>query len=193
LPRILPVKETRKALKSLFKYSFYEDVWEYRRKMRAIPGGRWYATPKEAGLIMCSFPRGGAAESIGKGNDAWAVQYFNECMSGFEYQVANHMIAEGMLEEGLRIVHAIHQRYHPRKRNPYNEIECSDHYGRAMASYGAFVSICGFVNDGPNHKMTFAPKTKGPFRCAYINEREWGTYSRDASGTESVIALNSHR
>jgi uncharacterized protein (DUF608 family) len=186
LPRVLPVAPTKSALKSLFRYSFYEDVWEYRRKNHAIPGGRWYATPTEAGLIMCSFPNGGAAESVGKSGDAWAVGYFNECMSGFEYQVANHMISEGLLEEGLKVIYAIHRRYHPSKRNPYNEVECSDHYGRAMASYGAFVSISGFVNDGPRHRMTFAPKLKGRFRCAFINEQGWGTYERSAAGVETT-------
>lgn len=186
LPRVLPAAETKSALRALFRHSFYEDIWEYRRHMKAIPGGRWYAVPKEAGLIMCSFPRGGAAESVGRGNDAWAVQYFNECMAGFEYQVANHMIAEGMVEEGLKVVYAIHDRYHPRKRNPYNEIECSDHYGRSMASYGAFVSICGFVNDGPNHRMTFSPKVKGHFRVPFINERGWGTYDSSLPAAKQV-------
>lgn len=186
LPRVAAESQTKKALASLFKYSFYEDVWEYRRKNKAIPGGRWYATPKEAGLIMCSFPKGGAAESIGKSGDAWAVGYFNECMSGFEYQVANHMIAEGMLTEGLTIVRAIHERYHASKRNPYNEIECSDHYGRAMASYGAFVSMCGFQCHGPKKTMSFAPKAGGKnFRCAFIDARGWGTFSNEG-GKETV-------
>jgi len=182
----VPADISVRALKSLYKYSFYDDIWEYRRKVRGIPGGRWYAVPGEAGLIMCSFPHGGAAESVGKGSDAWAVGYFNECMSGFEYQVGSHMIAEGMLKEGLSIVYAIHQRYHASKRNPYNEIECSDHYGRAMAAYGAFISVCGFVNDGPRHQMTFDPKVKGRFRCAFINERGWGTYDRDGNGKETI-------
>lgn len=187
LERVIPKKETVSALKALFKYSFYDDIWEYRRKVKGIPGGRWYAAPGEPGLIMCSFPRGGAAESVGKGGDAWATMYFNECMSGFEYQVAAHMIAEDLVDEGLAIVNAIHQRYHGSKRNPYNEIECSDHYGRAMASYGAFVTMCGFKVDGPNQKMSFNPKKSGKFRCAFINERGWGTYDRSANGKETVI------
>ncbi len=187
LPRIVPADVSRTALKSLFKNNFYEDVWEYRRKNREIPGGRWYATPKEAGLIMCSFPHGGGKESIGKGGDAWAVGYFNECMSGFEYQAANHMISEGLVEEGLKIVFAIHQRYHASKRNPYNEVECSDHYGRAMASYGAFVAITGFKINGPKHEMSFTPQVAAKsFRCAFINERGWGTYDRSPLGKESV-------
>ena len=192
LPRIIPKKETVMALKALFKHSFYDDVWEYRRKVKGIPGGRWYAAPGEPGLIMCSFPRGGAAESVGKGGDAWATMYFNECMSGFEYQVAAHMIAEDMVDEGLALVYAIHQRYNGAKRNPYNEIECSDHYGRAMASYGAFVSMCGFRVDGPNGKMSFSPKKSGKFRCAFINERGWGTYERSSSGVETVTYAFQH-
>jgi non-lysosomal glucosylceramidase len=186
LPRVIPKRETVMALKALFKHSFYDDIWEYRRKVKGIPGGRWYAAPGEPGLIMCSFPRGGAAESVGKGGDAWATMYFNECMSGFEYQVAAHMISEDMIDEGLALVYAIHQRYNGAKRNPYNEIECSDHYGRAMASYGAFVSMCGFRVDGPNGKMSFSPKKSGKFRCGFINERGWGTYDRTSTGVETV-------
>jgi uncharacterized protein (DUF608 family) len=187
LPRIVPEDKAVSALKALYRHNFYDDVWEYRRKNTEIPGGRWYATPKESGLIMCSFPHGGAGASAGKGSDAWAVGYFNECMTGFEYQVANHMIAEGMLDEGLQIVHAIHQRYHPSKRNPYNEVECSDHYGRAMASYGAFISACGFSIDGPRHEMAFAPRVPGKrFDYAFVNERGWGVYRRSGSGKETV-------
>ena len=155
--------------------------------MRDIPGGRWYATPKEGGLIMCSFPRGGAKDAVAKGGDAWAVMYFNECMSGFEYQVAANMIAEGLLEEGLRVVHAIHSRYHASKRNPYNEVECSDHYGRAMASYGAYVALTGFSVHGPSRKMAFHPKIKASHhRFAFINESGWGTFERLASGAEKA-------
>lgn len=186
LGRIVPQKETLAALKSLYKYSFFEDIWEYRRKYQGIPGGRWYAVPGEAGLIMCSFPKGGAAKSVGQGNDAWATMYFNECMSGFEHQVAAHMISEGMVNEGMRLVKAIHDRYSATKRNPYNEVECSDHYGRALASYGAYVAMTGFVNDGPHGRMTHDPKVKGRFRCAFINERGWGTYERSANGKETV-------
>ena len=67
-------------------------------------------------------------------------------MSGFEHQAASHMIAEGLLLEGLAVTRAIHDRYHAARRNPYNEIECSDHYSRAMASYGSFVTLCGFTS-----------------------------------------------
>ncbi|MCX7007066.1 MAG: hypothetical protein NTY53_07420, partial [Kiritimatiellaeota bacterium] len=60
------------------------------------------------------------AQTSGKGAD-WAAGYFNECMNGFEYQVAWHMIAEGLVMEGLAITRMIHDRYHAARRNPWNE------------------------------------------------------------------------
>ena len=83
---------------------------------------------------------------------SWQMGYFNECMSGFEHQVASHMMAEGMTDEALIITRSIHDRYHAAKRNPYNEIECSDHYARAMASYGTFITACGFEYHGPKER-----------------------------------------
>ncbi len=80
--------------------------------------------------------------------------YFDECMTGFEYQVAAHMIYEGepgseLVTHGLAIARAIHDRYAPAKRNPFNEIECGDHYSRAMAAYGVFLAACGYEYHGP--------------------------------------------
>ena len=40
----------------------------------------------------------------------------------------------------MAITRMIHDRYHPARRNPWNEVECSDHYARAMASYGVFLA-----------------------------------------------------
>ena len=40
-----------------------------------------------------------------------------------------------MVAEGLTLVRAVHDRYAATKRNPWNEIECGDHYARALASW----------------------------------------------------------
>jgi len=47
------------------------------------------------------------------------------------------MIWEGMVMEGLAVERAVHDRYHAAKRNPWNEVECGDHYARSMASLRA--------------------------------------------------------
>jgi uncharacterized protein (DUF608 family) len=184
LGRILPEPETRAALASLWKYSFAPDVGPYRKYMEdKIPGGRWYAMPGEAGLVMCTWPKGGAERAVGKGNDAWAAGYFNECMSGFEHQVAAHMLWEGLVEEGLAVERAIHDRYHPSKRNPWNEVECGDHYARAMASHGVFLAISGFEVHGPQGHLGFAPRVHPEdFRAAFVAPEGWGSYAQEREG-----------
>jgi non-lysosomal glucosylceramidase len=92
LGEVLPRDETRTALESLWRYNFTPDVGPFRK---ARPAGRWYAMAGEAGTLMCSWPRG-EAKRVTKGYD----KYFNECMNGFEYQLASHMIWENMVRKG---------------------------------------------------------------------------------------------
>jgi non-lysosomal glucosylceramidase len=181
LDRVLPEKETRSALKSLWRYNFTPDVGPYRA---AYKPGRWYAMPGEGGLLMCSFPRQDwdYAQAKGRGPE-WAAGYFNECMNGFEYQAAWHMIAEGMVMEGLAVTRMIHDRYHASRRNPWNEVECGDHYARSMASYGVFLAACGFEYDGPKARLGFAPRlTPENFRAAFTAAEGWGTYAQKVEG-----------
>ncbi len=189
LPRVVPQNEGKRAMAALFKHSFQTDVWEYRRKVRGITGGRWYAMPGEGGLIMCTFPRGGAERATGKGGDSWAAAYFNECMSGFEYQAAANMIHEGLVNEGLTVVRAIHDRYHPSLRNPYNEVECSDHYGRAMASFGCYLALTGMQINSPRGEFTLAPKQKGKVVCAFVDATGWGTATHEGGKTTREYAF----
>jgi hypothetical protein len=190
LPRVLPEQETRIALRSLWKYNFSPDIGPYREYYKP---GRWYAMAGEAGLLMCSFPRSDwdYAQAKGKGPE-WAAGYFNECMNGFEYQVAGHMVWENMLLEGFAIARALHDRYHASRRNPWNEIECGDHYARSMASYGVFLAACGFAYHGPKGHLGFAPRiTPENFKAPFTTAAGWGTYAQQAQGTrfKSQVAL----
>lgn len=193
LEPVLDRDKVRSALRSLWKYNFVPDAGAYRKKIeKIIPGGRWYAMDGEAGLLMSTFPKGEAELAPGKGNPTWMVGYFNECMNGFEYQVAAHMIAEGMLTEGLAIVKALDERYDASKRNPYNEIECSDHYSRSMAAYGCFLTICGFAFHGPKGHIRFAPKLRPEdFRAPFTAAEGWGTYAQkvDMSRMEATLKV----
>lgn len=192
LGRVLPQKETLAALKSLWRYNFCPDVGPWRA---AYKPGRWYAMPGEAGLLMCTFPQAdwNYNKAKGKGPD-WAAGYFNECMNGFEYQVASHMVWEGMVQEGLAITRAVHDRYHAARRNPWNEVECGDHYARSMASYGVFLAACGYEYHGPKGHLGFAPRlTPEDFRAPFTVAEGWGTFSqkRDGGTQREVVELKS--
>ena len=192
LPRILPKKETQSALKSIHRYNFQNDVGKYL-DTSAIQNVRFYALPGEAGTIMCSFPRGGADKAPGLVNDEWeklVVGYFSECMTGFTYQAAGHMISEGLVDQGLEMIKAIHNRYHPAKRNPYNEIEYGNHYTRAMSSYGAFVAASGFMYHGPKGIMGFDPKINPTeFKSAFISSNGWGSFEQKQNPEEEIYSL----
>ncbi|WP_214320000.1 GH116 family glycosyl hydrolase [Nonomuraea sediminis] len=182
LPRVMPADKCRTALEKLYRYNFAPDPADYRSKFHTIEGGRWFAMAREHGMLMTTWPHGGDAQA--PGNPAsWAAIYFNECWTGQEYQVAHHMMDEGLVEKGLTLTRAIHDRYHPAKRNPYNEIECGDHYARAMASYGVYVSACGFTYHGPEGRIGFAPRlTPDDFRAAFTAAEGWGLFRQRRTG-----------
>jgi uncharacterized protein (DUF608 family) len=185
LGRLFDKDKQLSALRALWKYNFVPDVGPFRDNFKK---GRWYAMAGDAGLLMCTWPKGGQNPKF---KDHWQYMYFNECMTGFEWQVASHMIYEGMLKEGLAISRAIHDRYDAAMRNPYNEIECSDHYARAMASYGVFISISGFEYHGPSGHIAFSPRLKPEdFRSAFITAQGWGTFSQRRKGKTQTETLS---
>ncbi|MBX3120482.1 MAG: hypothetical protein KF784_15595 [Fimbriimonadaceae bacterium] len=190
LPRVQTQSETVSALKSLYKYNFCPDIGPYRENNKNVKGGRWFAMPGEAGLLVCTWPHGGSEIAVAKGADAWAAMYFNECWTGFEYQVAGHMLYEGLVDEGLTITKTVDDRYSAARRNPYNEIECSDHYARAMASYGVYNGALGFKYHGPKGELSFSPAWgKENFKAAFIAAEGWGSYEQRSTGRRHSFKL----
>jgi non-lysosomal glucosylceramidase len=192
--RVIPAEESRSALRAIWKYSFAPDAGAYRDGFKRIQGGRWYAMHGEPGIIMCTWPLEQADRGDIKHTDMGlgvsAEAYFNECMNGFEYQVAAHMIAEGMVDDGLAIARSIDERYAPAKRNPWNEVECGDHYSRSMASYGVYLAACGVDYHGPAQTLEFDPKVRPEnFRCALIGAEGWGTYAQRIIGDRFEASL----
>ncbi len=172
--RIIDKDKTMSALWALWKYNFTTDVGPY---IQTHKGGRGYALPGEGGIIMNTNPQNDPQPYGTK--DAWQLGYFHECMSGFEHQLASHYMAEGMTDESLIATRTIHDRYHAAKRNPFNEVECSDHYARAMASYNTFITACGFEYHGPKGYLRFSPKlNRDNFKAAFTSAKGWGTYSQ---------------
>jgi len=168
LGNIYPDKNVKKALRSVWKYNWAPDI---APQNQVHTPARWFINKGQAGLFNCTWPK---SKHLDHG-----IQYRNEVWTGIEYQVAGHMIWEGMLTEGLAIIRAVHDRYHPSLFNPYNEIECGDHYARALASWGCFTALSGFEYNGPRGHLAFAPKiTPHHFRSAFTAAEGWGSFDQ---------------
>lgn len=173
LGTLYPEANVRGALASIWKYNWAPDIAVYNDLHRPL---RWFVDPGESGLLVCTWPK---SAYLSQG-----VIYKDEVWTGIEYQVASGMIADGMVEEGLAMCRAVHDRYHPIKRNPYNEVECGDHYARALASWGVYTALQGFEYHGPKGHIGFAPRiTPENFKSAFTAAEGWGMFSQKREGT----------
>lgn len=192
LGRINNADHQKSALRALWRYNFVPDYGPFRKEFTM---GRHYATQGDAGLLMCTWPKGGLRPDFMK---HWQYAYFNEFMTGFEYQAAAHMVAEGdddLVQYGLAITRAVHDRYCAKLgRNPYNEIECSDHYARAGASYGVFLAVCGFHFNQAKGLLRFDPVIqKDNFKAPFLTSEAWGTFTQTAESASLTITRGSLR
>ncbi len=93
-------------------------------------------------------------------------------MTGFEYTAAVGMLYEDRIDDGLKCIQNIRDRYDGRKRSPFNEAECGHHYARAMASWAAVLAMTGFNYSSVEKSMTFAAKDGTFF---WSNGYAWGS------------------
>jgi len=173
---VLPEDHVKQALKSICMYNFREDLSGFEHKQRV------FACGNEAGLLNCSWPKGGRPEV--------PIRYCDEVWTGIEYEVASLMLFEGMTDEALRIVKAAHDRYDGTKRNPYNEIECGDHYVRAMASWSVLEAAAGYRFNGPERTLVFMPRLDPDrFESFFIAPSGWGTVAQERAGTSQKATV----
>jgi len=177
---VYPRPTVLRTLESIWRYNWAPDIGPQNRAHRPE---RWFAHRGEAGLFTCTWPH---SPHLPQG-----VRYKNEVWTGIEYQVAGHMAWEGMVTEALAICRGIHDRYHPARHNPWNEVECGDHYARGMASWSVLIGLGGFELHGPAGRIGFAPRiTPGDFRCAFTAPAGWGTISQKRRGAAQVDRID---
>jgi len=163
---LLPQDKVRTALKSVFRYNWVPDLTGFKHAPRAFAGDN------DKGLLICTWPKGGRPDKV--------MLYSDEVWTGIEYQVAAHMIYEGMIEEGFAIVKGARDRYDgipraPIGRNPWNEIECGGHYARAMASWSLLLALSGYEYDTLAKSLSFAPRiTPNNFKAFFTGPEGWG-------------------
>jgi non-lysosomal glucosylceramidase len=177
---LYPADHIQTALKSIYRYNWAPDI---AAQNRAYPPQRWFARPGDAGLFTCTWPKGGRM--------AEPILYRDEVWTGSEYEVASAMLYRGMLRPGLSIIAGIDARYDGKRRNPWNEVECGDHYARALACWGCLISISGFVYDGPVGRIGFAPRwLPGDFRAFFTAAEGWGTLAQHREGQSQTNRIS---
>ncbi len=169
LGNLLPAEHVKTALKSIHQHNFKRDFSEHDNCQRV------YALNDEAGLLLCSWPDGGRPRL--------PFPYADEVWTGIEYQVAAHLIFEGWVEEGLELVEALRERHDGVRRNPWNEVECGNHYARSMASWALLLALSGMQIDAESGAAIFSPVpdvlTKDePFKVFWSDGRSWGVYAQ---------------
>lgn len=94
---VLDEKHVKSAVKAIYENNFKEDFSDIVNLQRT------YVLNDDAGLLLCTWPNGG--------RPIIPFVYSDEVWIGIEYQVASHLIYEGYVEEGLRIVKAVRERH----------------------------------------------------------------------------------
>ncbi|NPV48750.1 MAG: hypothetical protein HPY69_17560 [Armatimonadetes bacterium] len=169
-------KHVRKTLQSIFRYNWKPDLTDHFCSLRV------YALNDEAGLLIASWPLGGRP-----GYPFW---FADEVWCGIEYQVASHLIYEGMVEEGLAIVKGVRDRHTGERRNPWDEFECGHHYARSLASYALLTALSGFSYSAPDKRLGMAPRVQPEdFRSFFCVGSGWGTYAQKVSGRQATVTV----
>lgn len=160
--QVLDHNKVASHARAVHKYNFKRDLSGFANPQRPS-----YACGVEGGLVLCTWPKGGAL--------TLPFPYSNEVWTGFEYQVASHLMRLGMVREGLDIVRAARDRYDGRVRNPFNEYECGHWYARAMSSYALLFGLSGAHYDAVDRILYLEPAVKGDFHSFFSTAMSYGT------------------
>jgi len=158
---IVNLDKVRSHLRSVYKYNFKSDLSDHANPQRPT-----YAMKSEAGLLLCTWPKGGAL--------SLPFIYSNEVWTGIEYQVAAHLMLLGEKEKALDIVRACRDRYDGRVRNPFSEFECGHWYARAMASYAMIQGMTGIRYDAVTKTLFIDSQTGDDFNSFFCCQTGFG-------------------
>ncbi|PKQ36208.1 MAG: hypothetical protein CVT61_02240 [Actinobacteria bacterium HGW-Actinobacteria-11] len=162
---ILPADRVGSALAAIVAHNHRDDLTAHESTQRV------YALNDEGGLLLASWPRGG--------RPSIPFVYSDEVWTGIEHQVAASLLYTGRAEDALRIERSLRARYDGTHRNPWNEIECGNHYARSLASWALLLAASGVQWDAPTRVLSFAPAVPGPFRSLFTTGTGWGRVEID--------------
>ena len=160
---ILPREKVMAALRAVFKYNFMSDLTGWPHAPRGLRGGEGQG-PDHLHLAQ-----------------GWAARPRHALL---RRGLDRHRIP-GRRAHDLRRARRRGPRHrqgrprplrrHPRppiQRNPWNEIECGDHYARAMSSGSFLPLLAGWEYDGPRQAVRFMPRhTPEKFKAFFATRK----------------------
>lgn len=79
----------------------------------------------------------------------------------------------------MKIINAVRKRYNGSHRNPWNEVECGDHYVRAMSSWTLLHALTGISYSSKLNQLSLSPKiNQRDFQSFFITKSAWGKISQ---------------
>ncbi|RJP30959.1 MAG: hypothetical protein C4547_16170 [Phycisphaerales bacterium] len=163
---IVDGQKVRSHLQSIYRYNLRRDLSDHANPQRPS-----FALGREGGLLLCTWPRGGAP--------ALPFVYSDEVWTGIEYQAASHMMIAGLVDEGLEIVRLCRDRYDGRVRNPFDEYECGHWYARALSSYALLQGPTGARYDAVEQTLYIDSRVGDSFRSFLATATGFGTVGLD--------------
>lgn len=160
------------ALSEMMKNNFKPSMRDFVNTWRV------FSLNDEAGTVICDYP--GEKPKIG-------ISYNGETMTGFEYAFGGLLLSRGKIEEGLKVIKAVRDRFDGKKRNPWNEFECGSNYARSMASFALVPILSGFEFDMPNNHIGFNPYKTEKFNSVWSLSDAWGVFSVDGDTVEIAV------
>jgi uncharacterized protein (DUF608 family) len=173
LGHVLPADHVRSAVAAVHRHNFRTDLSHHESVQRT------YALNGESGLVLCSWPNGGRPRI--------PFVYSDEVWTGIEYQAATHLVYEGLVDEGLELVRAVRARHDGVARNPWNEVECGNHYARSLASWGVLVAYTGAQWDARDRSLALDPAAAGDLTTFLSTGSGWGRASIDSRGVVITV------
>lgn len=178
---LLPRDRVNKALDSVMRYNWVTDFGEVRQWPRAFAGAG------DPGLYICTWPYGG--------KPANETLYSFEVWTGIEYELAALMLYEGFPKQACQIMKAAADRYNgvprgPIMRNPWSDVECSDHYARAMASWSVLLAAQGYSYCGPDMSLGFEPVASPDDHASFFTGAQgWGLFTQRRAHQKQINTL----
>lgn len=173
---VLKPDHVHTALHSIFRYNFKRNFHSHKQHPRV------FVNEDDQGLLVCTWPKGGRPKI--------PLKYSDEVWSGLEYEVSALLLYEGEVEYAIQLIEAVRNRHDGRRLNPWNDIECGDHYVRSLSSWSLLEAASGYKYDAGDSTIGFSPTfSQANFLTPFITKDGWGTFKqqiRDGEQTDSI-------